>query len=76
MEPKYIYESHLGGYFTSTEEIDFEYLHCEECGDCDWLVGQASNRAEAKALLWTEEYDTEDYDGSEIQKFIEEEWEE
>lgn len=32
----YIYENHLGGYYTSDEELDWEQLHCDQCGDDDW----------------------------------------
>jgi len=73
---KYIYESHMGGYYTSDEPIDLEWLYCEQCGDSDRLIGQASNRAGAKELLWTDEYDNEDYEDSYIKEFIEEEWDE
>lgn len=34
----YIYESHLGGYYATTEEIPYEYLACDECGDSDQFV--------------------------------------
>ena len=37
---KYLYESHLGGLYTSDDYIDIDELHCEECGDSDWLLGQ------------------------------------
>ena len=35
----YIYESHLGGLYTSDEALDYDYLYCEECGDSDTEVG-------------------------------------
>lgn len=35
----YIYESHLGGFYESDEDIPFEELYCEECGDSDTLIG-------------------------------------
>lgn len=31
----YLYESHLGGYYTSEDEIPYEDLYCETCGDSD-----------------------------------------
>ena len=31
----YIYESHMGGLYTSYEPLDYEDLYCEECGDSD-----------------------------------------
>mgnify|MGYP002677881588 CR=1 FL=1 len=35
----YIYESHLGGFYESDEDIPFEELYCDECGDSDTLIG-------------------------------------
>ena len=37
---KYLYESHLGGLYTSEEYLDD--LYCETCGDSDWLIGTFS----------------------------------
>lgn len=31
----YLYESHLGGYYASEDEIPYEDLYCETCGDSD-----------------------------------------
>lgn len=42
-ETVYIYQNHMGGYYTSTEELDDDFLYCEDCGDCDLYLGQASN---------------------------------
>jgi hypothetical protein len=36
----YIYESHLGGIYSSDDLIDYDYLYCEECGDSDRLIGK------------------------------------
>lgn len=36
---KYLYESHLGGLYTSDEELDYDDLYCSQCGDSDWLIG-------------------------------------
>ena len=36
----YLYESHMGGLYTSENELDYEYLYCEQCGDSDWLIGE------------------------------------
>ena len=74
----YIYESHMGGLYTSDEPLDYEDLYCEECGDSDWLIGYAETREEAWNLLKS---DT-DIDGSGgldydyVQKFINENWDE
>ena len=36
----YYYENHLGGgYYSSEEELDYEDLYCETCGDSDWPLG-------------------------------------
>lgn len=43
----YIYESHMGGLYTSDEPLDYEYLYCEECGDSDSLIGYADTKEEA-----------------------------
>ena len=50
----YIYESHMGGLYVSDEQLDFDYLYCEECGDWDSEIGYAETREEAWDLL--EEY--------------------
>ena len=47
----YIYESHMGGLYTSDEPLDYEDLYCEECGDSDWLIGYAETRQDAWNLL-------------------------
>ena len=54
---KYIYEGHLGNLY-ATEHIN-EDTYCEQCGDSDWLLGEASTREEAWDLL----KDTTDIDG-------------
>ena len=50
MELKHVYASHLGGYFTTGERLTFEEKHCEQCGDCDWYLGQAETEEEAEKL--------------------------
>lgn len=35
----YVYESHLGGLYTSDNSIPFDELYCEQCGDSDWEIG-------------------------------------
>ena len=56
----YIYESHMGGLYTSDEPLDYEDLYCEECGDSDRLIGYAETREDAWNLL----KDDTDIDGS------------
>ena len=75
----YIYEDHLsGGLYASDDELDYEQLHCEQCGDTDWLIGFAETRKEAWDLLkddtniegsggWDYEY---------VMEFINKHWEE
>lgn len=36
----FLYESHLGGIYAKDYEQDFEELYCEQCGDCDWEIGE------------------------------------
>ena len=47
----YIYESHLGGLYTSDEQIPYEDLYCEECGDSDMELGEAESISEAWDIL-------------------------
>ena len=35
----HIYESHLGGIYTTDEPQDWDDLYCEQCGDSDWEIG-------------------------------------
>lgn len=35
----YVYESHLGGYYTSDDYISSYDLYCEQCGDSDQCLG-------------------------------------
>ena len=47
----YIYQSHMGGLYTSDYELDWDDLYCEECGDSDTLIGFANTRKEAWEIL-------------------------
>lgn len=40
---KYLYESHLGGFYFTDEELSWEDRYCEQCGDSDWLVACIDN---------------------------------
>lgn len=71
----YIYESHLGqGFYTSDWEIPWDERHCEICGDSDWPMGEASTRAEAWELLKsvTSINGSGGYDCDYVQSFINE----
>lgn len=35
----YVYESHLGGLYTSDDYISPDELYCEQCGDSDLCLG-------------------------------------
>ena len=74
----YIYESHMGGLYTSDKSLDYEDLYCEECGDSDWLIGYAETREEAWNLF-KDETDIDGYGGwnyNYVQKFINSNWNE
>ena len=47
----YIYENHMGGLYIAEEELDWEMLYCEQCGDSDSLIGYAETREDAWDLL-------------------------
>lgn len=50
----YYYVSHLDGHlFSSYEELDYDDLYCEECGDSDEYLGYFETEEEAQA-----EYDS------------------
>ena len=51
----WVYESHLGGLYTSTKQIPFDHRYCEDCGDVDEEIGYANTRAELTKMV--EEYD-------------------
>lgn len=48
---KYLYESHMGGLYTSDEILDYDCLYCEICGDSDWLMGTFSHLKEFWDLI-------------------------
>lgn len=48
---KYLYRSHLGGFYTTDEEQDDEALKCDTCGDWDYLLGKAKNLSELWAAM-------------------------
>ena len=47
----YLYESHAGGLYISDEELDYDWLYCEACGDSDEFVGTFETVEELKDLL-------------------------
>jgi hypothetical protein len=36
----YLYESHMGGLYSTQEEQDYNDLYCEQCGDSDNFIGE------------------------------------
>lgn len=47
----YIYESHLGGIYTTDYELDYETLYCEQCGDSDQLIGTIGTVGELLTVI-------------------------
>ena len=65
----FIYESHMGGFFASVEELSYEERHCETCGDSDWFIGEAETKEEAREIIKNEFI----YCGQEeVEEFLEE----
>lgn len=47
----HIYESHMGGFYTSNDEIDYDDLYCDQCGDSDLYLGEAHTLKEVLGLI-------------------------
>lgn len=47
----YLYESHMGGLYTTDEEMDYDWLYCETCGDSDEYWGEFTTKSELEDLL-------------------------
>lgn len=39
---RYFYYGHMGSIYTSSYELDYEDLYCDECGDSDQLISEVS----------------------------------
>lgn len=48
----YLYESHLGGYYTSEDEIPYEDLYCETCGDSDQYLCSGTEEEIISSFYW------------------------
>lgn len=48
---KYLYESHLGGLYTSDEQMSHEDLYCDACNDYDFEIGHYDNIKEFWDLI-------------------------
>lgn len=42
----YIYENHMGGFYTSKVKLEYKDLDCEQCGDSDTEIGYFTNKEE------------------------------
>ena len=67
---KYIYESHMGGLYTSEYLLPWDYLYCETCGDSYWEIGLATNREEAKRMIEDRDMYSDEY----IKQFLDDEF--
>lgn len=47
MSRKWLYESHLGGFYLTNEELPYDALYCEQCGDSDTPYGEMNSFQEA-----------------------------
>lgn len=47
----YLYESHLGGFYSVDNPLTVEEQFCETCGDYDWEIGVYDSKYEAWQLL-------------------------
>lgn len=47
----FLYESHMGGFFDTFEELDWEEEYCETCGDSDWCIGYYDTDEERQELI-------------------------
>lgn len=47
----FIYECHMGGFYTSEHKLSFDEIYCEQCGDSDHLIGEADTAKEAWDLF-------------------------
>ncbi len=59
---KYLYENHLGGYYLSDEELDYDDLYCEQCHDTDFLVRSVESKDDLTKAIFEDltKYDTWD----------------
>lgn len=62
----WIYDSHLGGLYTSDYPLSDDSLYCEQCGDWDSEIGFARNRTEARKMI---KADNPYYTNAYIQEF-------
>lgn len=66
----YLYESHLGGLYTSLDEQSYDDCYCEQCGDSDWLLGYYDSGEEVLRAL-CDEIEIENEGGWNLQYILE-----
>ena len=71
----YIYAGHMGGLYTSTYEIDYDQLYCEQCGDSDQLVAEVNTVGDLLSAIYQLKTFF-DYDTNYIAEFIKEDFDE
>lgn len=50
-EVPYLYLSHLGGFYTTGEKLDFDDRYCEDCGDTDDYIGEYKTQEDLDVLV-------------------------
>lgn len=70
---KYIYTSHLDGFYCANEELSMDMLYCETCGDCDMFLGTAESREEAYETIKNSPFGY-CYAEEAIEEFLDEMW--
>ena len=68
----FLYENHMGGLFFMEEELDWEDLYCETCGDTDFPLGECSTREEALDLIAAEGRPYGRYDPEYVKELLDE----
>lgn len=48
----YLYESHMGGFYSVPEVQNDEDLYCETCGDYDYELGEYDTKYDAWCILY------------------------
>lgn len=47
----FLYDSHMGGFYSTKEELSEKNNICEICNSSDWLIGEYENLFDAWCLL-------------------------
>lgn len=65
----YLYENHMGGLYILEEELEYDWLYCETCGDADEYVGKFETVEELEELLGCV-MEFEGYDGEYLKSVL------